>query len=455
MVARRSRYLATLRSCVVARPIGPVTKPAGDVRLLLDRDPAEIVSDHQDSSVLYDSIDVANEIDRSNRCDGKRELNFETQQDLAVAFEDYYANNEDLFIDFWDSDDGIFQISTAGHVEEIEAALTEIGVIDYVCVSENADLVDRGELDEIRNALVSIIEEWSTTDDAITWESSLDLQGSRVVMYLPQADAELMSEIENTFGSSVLVEPSIEVLNGSMADYDAAVSQIGQSSNDGNGQSADITGITAGCGPAQFPTIPPDVNGLPPIDADAQAILDDALTSDAAVELEGFIASDLELSIATRTDSIMVLFGRQPDGEGGQTYSYYEFENGDGWRISGWGGCNISVSAVGLDPADVILDPAQEPDPASHELAVLIRERNCANGQAPVGREIVPVVTETDNDIEIVVLVAPVPEGATCPGNPWHPITITLDRPFGSRNVLDASHQTPTETRMDTNASRP
>jgi len=44
--------------------------------------------------------------------------------------------------------------------------------------------------------------------------------------------------------------------------------------------------------------------------------------------------------------------------------------------------------------------------------------------------------------VTIIVLVAPVEGGAECPGNPWHPITVTLEAPLGSRQLLDG-HQYP------------
>ena len=111
------------------------------------------------------------------------------------------------------------------------------------------------------------------------------------------------------------------------------------------------------------------------------------------------------------------------------------------WQINGFGGCRLEVSALGLGPATMILDPDREPDPASTELPVLIQERDCANGEAPIGREILPVVTETETTVEIAVLVAPVTGGANCPGNPFHPIVVTLEAPLGDRTVIDISTQ--------------
>ncbi len=86
-----------------------------------------------------------------------------------------------------------------------------------------------------------------------------------------------------------------------------------------------------------------------------------------------------------------------------------------------------------------MLDPDVEPDPASTELQVLINERDCASGQPPIGRGVLPVVVSDENRIVITVLVAPVAGSATCPSNPWHPVTIDLDEALGDRQILDGS----------------
>ena len=75
-------------------------------------------------------------------------------------------------------------------------------------------------------------------------------------------------------------------------------------------------------------------------------------------------------------------------------------------------------------------------------MSFVINERDCASGQAPTDRDIVPFVTETEEAASIVVLVERVESDATCPENPWYPVTITLEPPLGSRKILDA-HEFP------------
>ena len=78
-----------------------------------------------------------------------------------------------------------------------------------------------------------------------------------------------------------------------------------------------------------------------------------------------------------------------------------------------------------------------EPDPDSTTLHLTINELNCASGQAPVDRDVVPVVVEFAQRIEITTLVAPVAGDADCPGNPWFPVVVELDQPLGDRVVVD------------------
>ncbi|MFT7598941.1 MAG: hypothetical protein ACI8TP_001866 [Acidimicrobiales bacterium] len=138
-----------------------------------------------------------------------------------------------------------------------------------------------------------------------------------------------------------------------------------------------------------------------------------------------------------------MLFGQgsSPDGP---SRADVRFERRDAaWTPVGWGGCRVEITALGLGPATVATDPDRPFDPDATELLLQINEQACANGQAPVGREIVPLVTETQESVTIIVFVAPVEGGADCPGNPSHPITVTLEAPLGSRQLLDGHEYPP------------
>lgn len=190
--------------------------------------------------------------------------------------------------------------------------------------------------------------------------------------------------------------------------------------------------LFARCGSAVFPAIPPDIDAFPAMDVEIQAVFDEFVTGPLAVEA-AFIA-DFDMRVVERTDTTLELLGSGPDG-----YATASFEKRDGaWSARGWGGCNIEITAPGFGTAQTILDPDVEPDPASSTLHVWIQERECASGQAPTDREVIPVVVESADRVEITTLVAPVAGDAECPSNPWYPVTVELDEPLGERTIVDA-----------------
>jgi hypothetical protein len=96
------------------------------------------------------------------------------------------------------------------------------------------------------------------------------------------------------------------------------------------------------------------------------------------------------------------------------------------------------VEADTFGAARLSIDPTAAPGPDATTLTLLATEHACASGQPPDGRKIVTTVTETEADVSILVLV----EGmgmATCPSNPPFPVTVQLDQPLGSRQILDGS----------------
>lgn len=190
--------------------------------------------------------------------------------------------------------------------------------------------------------------------------------------------------------------------------------------------------LTASCGSITFPAMPPDPDAFPPLDTETQAAFDDFISGPLSVE-SAFLA-DFDMSVAERSDNELLLFGRHPD----DGFAEVRFERRDNaWTARGWGGCSILVSAPGYGSATTILDPAVEPDPASTTLHIAINERACASGQAPIDREVIPVVVETATRIEITTLVEPVTGDADCPSNPWFPVTVDLDEPIGTRPIVD------------------
>ncbi len=338
----------------------------------------------------------------------------------------------------WISPRQVVHLGVVGDAEPHRRALEDLGIGEYVCVVGDFKRSD-AELAQIQDDIVAALQGFDGLD---SWGASRSPELGAVTVDLPRADEVLLAEIDEQFGDSVILNASILVHNGTFADYEAA---IAGSESDGDSASVDAIGLSASCGRVRFRTVPPDPDVFPPIDGEIEAIFDDLADHPVMVEMQFFLDS-YDWFVADRTDDSITLFGRQADSvteDLGPPSASMELENRDGlWLPAGFGQCRIELDAPGFGSADTVFDPDREPDPDSTELHLWINENNCANGQAPVDREVLPVVTETATSIEIVTLVEPVSGGATCPGNPWFPITVTLDRPLGERTVYDG-HASP------------
>lgn len=155
---------------------------------------------------------------------------------------------------------------------------------------------------------------------------------------------------------------------------------------------------------------------------------------------EAAFVDDYGWFVAERDGSSITLFGRslRSPAPGEPPYASATFTRSEeGFRPLGWGQCRIEVSAPGWGNAHWVLDA--QPPADSPRLAVLINETACASGQAPTDREIVPVIVSDVDRVTIIVLVEPVHGDATCPSNPWHPLTVALPEPPGDRALFDGS----------------
>jgi hypothetical protein len=209
--------------------------------------------------------------------------------------------------------------------------------------------------------------------------------------------------------------------------------------------------LVARCGAAEFVLGTTDVEGAP-LDAETQTAID-ALAS---YEEEGSrFATGYAWAVAARNETSLVLIGVSDDG-----YADASFQaEGDGWRPIGWGTCHLetAVTRLGYATGHWILDPSVEPDPASSTLSVWVMERSCAGGQAPDGRDVVPVVETSPVAVTITVIIESV-EGVTeCPSNPWYATMFELGEPLGDRTLYDgfvrpglARPWPPTETSLGT-----
>lgn len=204
--------------------------------------------------------------------------------------------------------------------------------------------------------------------------------------------------------------------------------------------------LAAACGPVPFEWPSIDLEAFEPLEEDVNAFVDE----EAQFEFEAAFGQgeSIRWSVVERTDTALLLFAQSPPASTGEPqYGYAEFEvGGDGWRAVGWGGCHIEITTTGFGVATFELDPANPPDPGATSLPVLATERTCAGGQAPVGREVLPIVVETADAVEITVLVQDPLGDQSCPSNPAFPLIVELSAPLGERQIWDAALR-PVESR--------
>lgn len=345
---------------------------------------------------------------------------------------DYVAEIPDEFAVQWISASGTLHLGVVGEAGPHLLALMDRDLHDHICVVGAFERSQR-ELDEALSAAVSFLQDGERDEGPRFFGGSGDPFAGVAVLEVEWVDAPLLAAIDERFGDIIELRSPITVLDDSFAELEPALAQV---------ESDDAVDLEVTCGAARFEQLPPDPGEFAPLDDDARQALDRAATGGAAQEFA--IVADAEWRIAGRTADRLVLLGVMPDGDDGYVTATFGREE-DGWEVDGFGGCRVEVSAVGLGPATVQLDPARPPDPASSELPLVINERDCASGEAPVDREIVPIVVETDSTVEVTVLVAPVVGGAECPSNPWHPITVELEAPWSDRTLLDGSTRPPEE----------
>jgi hypothetical protein len=109
------------------------------------------------------------------------------------------------------------------------------------------------------------------------------------------------------------------------------------------------------------------------------------------------------------------------------------------------GQCRLQpVVPDGMTLAEWWLDPDQPaPTPEATEIDILVRETACAGGQSPEGRILAPTIVVGPDAIAVAIGIVNRPGAQDCPGNPTHPMRLTLPEPIGSRTLFDASQFPP------------
>jgi len=106
-----------------------------------------------------------------------------------------------------------------------------------------------------------------------------------------------------------------------------------------------------------------------------------------------------------------------------------------------YGQCRLGIAApVGVSLATWWLDPDGPPlTPESTEVAILLRETDCASGRPPDGRVLAPTIVMTPDAFEVAIGIRKQLTGQECQGNPNYPTRIVLPEPIGARGLFDAS----------------
>jgi hypothetical protein len=205
-----------------------------------------------------------------------------------------------------------------------------------------------------------------------------------------------------------------------------------------------VADFRASCSGLDLGPAPADYSHFPPVEPTAYVF-----------DLVGFDADfthwfdEYDWFVAEETDETLTLFGTRRESGVTQpgrwkNFAAAWFNRGEAavWKINGATDCDIELSTLGWGVGRFVLDPEQQPDPASSTISVRAWELACANGQLPIGRDVRSVVLDADvRSVSIVVLIDPLEGGADCPGNPGFPLDVDLGEPLGDRTVLDASVQ--------------
>lgn len=335
----------------------------------------------------------------------------------------YILTIPDSYAVRWLSSTQRVHLGVVGDAAPHVRALDDLGLSDVVCVAGGFAHTD-AELRRAQNDVGAMLEGWAPLNEGAGWGA--DGFDGVVTVDMYEVDEAMLAESRDRFGDLVTLSGAFTVLNGSLDDLHEQLAASGEAEAGNDGSD-----LFATCGSVVFPTMPPEPGSLPPLDAEIQEVFD-AFINGPLAEESSFIAGN-DMRVAERTDSSLVLLGIGDEG-----YVNARFEKrGEEWAPTGWGGCGIVITAPGFGPAETILDPDVEPDPTSNTLNLWIQERNCASGEAPTDRPVVPVAVESATRVEITTLVAPVAGGADCPGNPWFPVSVELAEPLGERIVVD------------------
>jgi hypothetical protein len=142
--------------------------------------------------------------------------------------------------------------------------------------------------------------------------------------------------------------------------------------------------------------------------------------------------------VVLTASSAQFLLRATPD----EGFAYWSAEfgvaNGE-WGFVRSGQCDLQPVFRGVEAAAWELAPGEVPVPDTQALDVLVTERTCASGHSPDGRVIPAAIVYLESYIVITFATRPLDGPQTCEAAPPAEVTVQLDEPVRSRELLDGS----------------
>lgn len=141
--------------------------------------------------------------------------------------------------------------------------------------------------------------------------------------------------------------------------------------------------------------------------------------------------------VAEQGEAGLLLLGPRQE-RGADAYVFAEISGtGDDRVLADWDFCALRGAAEGYSAASARIK--DEPDRDATVLNLVGNEYSCASGISPDEEDVRPVVAESADAVDVLVLIESSGGDASCPANPDFPVQVVLDAPLGDRELRDAS----------------
>jgi len=157
---------------------------------------------------------------------------------------------------------------------------------------------------------------------------------------------------------------------------------------------------------------------------------------------------DIEWRVLSHDDeSLTIGLGRWTE-RGPIGYGSYVLEfdrDGQSWRVSGWGDCQLSpVLKPGFAWTEVM---GYRGDAEDTTITAMVRERECTSGRDPSPFLHEPIVVETAGSVTIYWTSEPAAGDQSCEGTPPVEREVNLSGPLDGRTLFDGFSYPPREVR--------